>query len=222
MSIKAVVFDLDDTLYPEIDYVKSGFCAVGEEMQKRFGVQDAARRLNEYFAADRRDVYGRVLRDYGVAFTEGDIADLIRVYRTHIPKLSLSTEVRETLLALREQGYKLGIVTDGRPFQQRAKIQALGLKELVDTIVITDELGGAEYRKPHPKAFEILCGEFGVKAEETVYVGDNPQKDFAVKKFLPMTTVMVKGGLYRDGAFLYGIVPDVTVETVAALKELVL
>ena len=58
-----------------------------------------------------------------------------------------------------------------------------------------------------------------VKAEETVYVGDNPQKDFAIKKYLPVTTVRVLGeGLYADKEYLYGIKPDITINNLQELK----
>lgn len=222
MSIKAIVFDLDDTLYPETDYVKSGFREVGKEIERRFGVNDAFNKLYAFFLADKNDVYGRVLRDYKVSFKESDIADLIEIYRTHNPQLTLSTDVKDTLSALRAKGLKLGIITDGRPFQQHAKIKSLGLDKSVDGIIITDELGGVEYRKPNPTAFREMCETLGVSPIEMIYVGDNPAKDFAVKKYLPIFTVrLVRGGLYEDCNYCENILPDKVVFNVKDVAALI-
>lgn len=220
MSIKAVVFDLDDTLYPELDYVKSGFRQVGNEMEKKFGVFDAYKKLCDSFLIDKKDVYTRVLRDYKVDFNESDVAELINVYRHHKPELILSDEIRQTLSALRQKSLKTGIITDGRPFQQWAKIEALGLKALVDCIIVTDELGGVSYRKPNPVAFKEMCRSLSVQPEEMIYVGDNPQKDFAVKKYLPIKTIkinMVELGLHQDEEFRDGLRPDFTVDSFSGL-----
>ncbi len=208
-NIKAVVFDLDDTLYPEADYVKSGFHAVGSEIEKRFKITNADKILFEYFKKDNSDAYGRLLHDYGKEFTQADIDKLVDTYRTHTPKITLSKETKNTLLELRQHGFKLGIITDGRPYQQHAKIEALGLKDLVDEIIITDELGGIEYRKPKPAAFFKMCELLNVFPEEMIYVGDNPKKDFAIKKYLPIRTVqLLSCGIYAEEEYADGILPD--------------
>lgn len=212
MSIKAVVFDLDDTLYPEIDYVKSGFSEVGKQLEKRFGIKSAYQKLFDFFRIDKNDVYGRLLRDCKISFNESDIDDLIEIYRTHKPKLTLSCEVKETLSTLSLKGLKLGIITDGRPHQQWAKIQALDLDKLVDKIIVTDELGGIEFRKPNPIAFEKMCIEFNIQPSDMVYVGDNPKKDFAVKKYLPIKTVQIMSGLYQNEEYLDGFKPNILID----------
>lgn len=220
MNLKAIVFDLDDTLYPETDYVKSGFRAVGNEIEKRFGVKDAYEKLCRYFSVDKNDVYNRVLRDSNVVFTQSDIADLVGIYRTHKPEIALSEKVKDTLLSLRKNGYKIGIITDGRPVQQRAKIEALGLEKLVHSIIVTDELGGTEFRKPNPTAFETMCKHFQIQPQEMLYVGDNPNKDFAIKKHLPVKTVQIKSGLYQGESYLGNIRPDIVIQALSELTEI--
>ena len=93
---------------------------------------------------------------------------------------------------------KLGLITDGRPAGQRAKIKALGIENLFDCIIVTDELGGVEYRKPNGKAFELMSKEFGVPYDEMVYVGDNIKKDFAAPEKLGMGYVFFRNpdGIY--------------------------
>lgn len=91
------------------------------------------------------------------------------------------------------------MITDGRPEDQRAKIQALGIEPLFDEIIITDELGGIEYRKPNTAAFELMHEKFNVPYEKMVYIGDNPNKDFVAPENLGMKAVWFKNedGLYR-------------------------
>lgn len=217
--IKAVVFDLDDTLFPERDYVLSGFKAAAAAAKSEFGISDAEKEFVELFETSRERVFDRFAAAHGLESKAAEA--LTAVYRDHEPDISLTEDVRATLIGLREKGVKLGIITDGRPDGQKKKIAALGLKELVDKIIITDELGGMQYRKPNPKAFELMCDELGIAFDQMLYVGDNPQKDFAVKKYLPITTVYITdNGLYSDAEFLYGIKSDMQFDRLSELTEM--
>jgi putative hydrolase of the HAD superfamily len=102
------------------------------------------------------------------------------------------------LQRLKKQGKKIGIITDGRPEGQRAKIAALQLK--VDECIITDELGGIEYRKPNELAFRLMQERMQVPYEKMVYIGDNIKKDFIAPKRLGMKCIYVrlKDGLYYE------------------------
>ena len=90
------------------------------------------------------------------------------------------------------------ILTDGRPEGQRNKLRALGLESLADDILITDELGGPQFRKPCDIAFRILQTRWRLPAAEIVYVGDNPVKDFQAPRQLGMKCLRVDNpeGLY--------------------------
>lgn len=209
--IKAVVFDLDDTLYPEYDYVLSGLTAAGERAQKAYGIVGAKSELTELFASARDKVFDRFAQNHGL--DRSCVTDLVEVYRAHTPDIKLTAEVKQTLNELHSRGYKLGIITDGRTNGQRAKITALGLNELVDEIIITDELGG-EYRKPNPKAFEVMSSRLGVELSEILYVGDNPQKDFAIGKHGVKTVRILNDGLYSDCEYVDGITADATVKDI--------
>ena len=220
MSVKAVVFDLDDTLFPESDYVESGFKAVAEYAEKTLGLNGAYAELTELFESDRARVFDRFAADHGLDGTTA--AQLTELYRDHKPDLSLADDVKETLAKLRADGFKLGIITDGRPTGQRNKIAALGLETMVDKITITDELGGAEFRKPDSKAFELMCKEFGVAPDEMMYVGDNPQKDFAIKKYLPIKTTQIVSlsALYKYVEYKFAINPDFVLKNIVELKRI--
>ena len=105
---------------------------------------------------------------------------------------------------LRNSGIKVGIITDGRPEGQRNKIDALGLD--VDDVLVTDELGGVQFRKPCDIAFRILMTRWRLNPSEIVYVADNPAKDFQAPQQLGMKSVYFfnPDGLYShpyDGLF---------------------
>lgn len=200
--IKAVVFDLDDTLVPEIEYVKSGFKAIAEAL----GDDQLYLTLFSLFERNRENVYQRA------GLTEEQCKRCIEIYREHMPKLTLSHEGKQVIDNLKRKKIKLGIITDGRPIGQHNKIKALGLNELMDYIIVTDELGGPEYRKPNPKAFEIMRQKLDVEFHEMVYVGDNPSKDFYIGSIYPIKTVrMVSGGLYTEYEYFNQVREQLTI-----------
>ena len=101
---------------------------------------------------------------------------------------------------LKKRDIKVGIITDGRPEGQRNKIEALGLN--VDDVIITDELGGVQFRKPCDIAFRIMLTKWRLNPADAVYVGDNPVKDFQAPQQLGMKSLWFKNedGLYSDAA----------------------
>jgi putative hydrolase of the HAD superfamily len=210
--IKAVVFDLDDTLYPEADYVKSGFHAI----EKTLGINGLADTLWKLFETDKNDVYQRAGLD------EEQTKRSIEIYRNHKPEISLSNEVLSTLKKLKDLSLKTGIITDGRPEGQWNKIKALGLERLVDNIIVTDEMFGIEGRKPDKRAFIKMCEFLKVEPCQMVYVGDNANKDFAIAEFLPITTVqLLSNGLYANGDYLNNIKPTYIVKNITQVLDIV-
>lgn len=193
--VRAVVFDLDDTLYNEIDYVKSGYKAVA----KRLGMPEAEAQLWEAFQKGLPAI-DTVL----VALDMEDAkAACLEAYRSHMPDISLNPGARELLEALRSRGIKTAILTDGRPEGQRNKLAALGLEELVDSVLVTDELGGAQFRKPCDIGFRVLQKRLGIPFGQMLYVGDNPKKDFDAPRQLGMQYLQLGNpqGLYSgEGA----------------------
>ncbi len=208
--IKAVVFDLDDTLFDEIEYVKCGFKAIAEN----YGELSIYDTLLDLFLKDRNNVYQRA------GFNEQDCEKYISIYRNHMPKLKLPPDSQKILESLKSRGIKLGIITDGRPNGQRNKIIALGLDKIVDEFIITDELGGVEYRKPHRLSFEIMRDRLGVEFNEMIYVGDNPQKDFYIGSIYPITTVrLLKTGFYDDCMYYNNVKECCTINNLEEIYE---
>ena len=193
IPVKAVIFDLDDTLYSEKEYVGSGFQAVAEKITQ---ISDVEERLWYAFKAGKPAI-DFCLKEAGI-YSENLAKECLEVYRCHVPNIHLYAGVQNLFNTLREKNIKIGILTDGRPEGQRNKIQALGLEDLVDEIVITDEIGGAIFRKPCDIPFRIMQKKLGVPFESMVYVGDNPQKDFIAPNKLGMRSVWFDNsdGLY--------------------------
>ena len=188
-EIKGVIFDLDDTLYPEKEYIRSGFKAVSEFLHG-----DYEEKLWDFFEAGKPAI-DELLRELGRS-DEKDRA--LAVYRSHRPDVRPYPGVDVMIQTLRSWGIKVGIITDGRPDGQHNKIEALGLE--VDDLIVTDELGGTQFRKPCDIAFRIIKNRWGIPAPNIVYFGDNPEKDFRAPLQLGMKAVrfMNPDGLYQN------------------------
>lgn len=194
-EIKAVIFDLDDTLYSEKEYVKSGFRAVTQVLTQ---IKDVGQKLWNAFE-NRRPAIDTVLSNEGI-FSVDLKERCLDVYRNHTPDIKLYDGVSEMLMLLRGKGIATGIITDGRPNGQKQKAMALDLYSKVDEIIITDELGGIQFRKPNDIAFRIMKYKLGIPFSNMIYVGDNLEKDFYAPKMLGMQSVYFNNteGLYRE------------------------
>ena len=191
-AVKGVIFDLDDTLYNEKQYVRSGFRAVAAHL----GRNDAEEKLWQWFENGQAAI-DRYLAEIGQPEQK---EACLRVYREHMPQITLNDGVLEQISQLKSEGMKLGIITDGRPNGQWNKIRALGLDKLVDDIIVTDELGGEQFRKPCDIAFRIMQRRWKIPFEQMMYVADNMSKDFAAPRQLGMQWKHVDNpcGLYYE------------------------
>lgn len=193
-QIKGVIFDLDDTLYSEKEYVRSGYKTVSDLLGGGY-----EEKLWSFFEAGKPAI-DELLKEIGRE-SERDAA--VQAYRSHKPEIHLYPGVTEMIAELKSRGIKVGIITDGRPEGQRNKIEALGLD--VDDIIITDELGGVQFRKPCDIAFRIMMTRWRMNPADIVYVGDNAEKDFQAPQQLGMRSIYFNNndGIYqstrRDG-----------------------
>ncbi len=185
-GIRAVVFDLDDTLYSERDYTRSGLRAVAAFLED-------PNALEEMLALERADpaapLYSRWLASRWMDETLW-LPQLLHIHRSHKPTLALPPDVREVLQGLRRP-YKLGLVSDGRLEQQQAKAAALGLTDLLDAVVFSDALGRERW-KPDPAPYQRALALLGANPSEAVYVGDNPAKDFLGARRAGMRSIRVR------------------------------
>ena len=193
MIQRVVCFDLDDTLYKEIDFLKSGYRKVSDLVAKRYGfdaLEVYARLLTWYHQS--KNPFETLNETYGI---DNPISDYLNVYRYHQPSLLLSSEVRSVLTSLKEQGVLMGIISDGRVETQKNKIEALGLSEWIapDLVLINED---KRYFKPNRWSFDrfmLKCFEKNVEADSVFYyVGDNTEKDFLAPNQMGWETICLK------------------------------
>jgi len=187
---KAIVFDLDDTLYPEYSYVLSGFRAVAEwaRLQLDIPFEKAFAELCSLFDSGvRGNTFNQWLARYSIMEDVATVQQMIAVYRNHEPVLVPFAGVRELLGDLHHY-HRLGLVSDGYLAVQRKKLSALDLAQYLDAVVFSDEWG-REYWKPHPRPFQVVLQRLSVRASQAVYVADNPLKDFFGARAVGMKTI---------------------------------
>lgn len=173
--IKGVIFSLDNTLYNERQYVKNS-CNKNPNYLKN-------------------DKLWNLLPKEKYKTTKSK-----EIHKSRISEITLHDEVIKIISKLRKKNIKIGIITDGLPEIQRKTIMTLGLEEIFDDIIITDELGGIQFRKPNDISFRILQNRWKVPFEQIVCVGDNPLKDFQAPWQLGMKSLYFKNQdcLYSD------------------------
>ena len=193
--MKVICFDLDDTFYKEIDYLKSAYREIAEYAAGQCtGCSDSVNIL-AIKAYDRMlDAY----REGQNAFEELNkflglelpVSDYLYIYRNHKPKIVLSEDVVQTLDALKAEDVHIGFITDGRSVQQRNKIEALGLGRWIDEkdMVISEEFGS---EKPALANYEFFMKRYP-ECHDFTYVGDNLKKDFIAPNALGWQTVCLK------------------------------
>ena len=207
--IKAVIFDLDDTLISEKEYVRSGFRQVAINISKEYNldIDKVYELLLDTFEEDSKNVFNRVLDKLNISYEIDDIKKLVEIYRGHKPEIKLYDDAKYILDTLYKKGIKLGMITDGYKISQRKKLEALNIEDYFECIVVTDELG-REFWKPHSKSYEIMKNKLKFDYDEMVYVGDNLSKDFVTANKLGMKTVFINriegvySGIEMDDEYL--------------------
>lgn len=192
-SLSAVLLDLDDTLYPESDFVRGGFHAAANLLAQRLS-RDADELfdllMDQFQRGVRGSVFNAVLFELQVSRDPELIEDLVRAYRSHEPQLTLFPDA-EWLLPMLGPRYGLGILTDGPAEVQRRKVKALGLQHRVEAIVYSDDFGREQW-KPSPIPYLELLRRLHIDPSHAVYVGDNPKKDFVGARRLGLQTVRIR------------------------------
>jgi putative hydrolase of the HAD superfamily len=187
-----VVFDLDDTLYLERDYVRSGLVAVGAAVAERCAIDGFATVAWEAFGRGvRGTLFDEALASLGVRPPPGLIGELVEIYRSHVPEISLLPDAAAAVAALQERSASIAVISDGPLLSQRAKAQAIDAEGWASLIVLTEELGEGR-GKPHRSAFELVEQTLGFHHRECLYVADNPSKDFGGPVQLGWRTARVR------------------------------
>ncbi len=192
MSKLHVVFDLDDTLYPERAHAASGFKAAGELARREWGIVGLADEMTRLLdAGNLGAVFKLGLETFMPDHTQHHLDALRQAYRDHEPDITLYDDGQWALDHYGRQG-PLGLITDGNAKVQQSKVDALAIAHHFEAIVLTGALGAPrEFHKPHPRAYEIIASRIGDEDDQYVYIGDNPSKDFVTPNALGWLSIQV-------------------------------
>ncbi len=199
--IKAVIFDLDDTLFDEVDFVRSGFRAAARYIATLSDSYSPDHVFNViwkcFLTGERGSTFNLAVAELDLPSDLSLVGKLVEVYRTHTPTLTLPTDSRAVLEELKDT-YTLGLLTDGFLPTQELKVQALGVEHYFKAIMYTEQLG-REHWKPSPRGFEKILEILETRPEQTVYVADNETKDFIAPNRLGLLTIQLlrPAGLHR-------------------------
>ena len=185
-----IVFDLDDTLYPELDFLKSAYLSIAQRLEATNWKALYFNMLSQY--RDKKNVFAFLEANYSVSKEE-----LISEYRKHFPDIHPRPGALALISGIRELGGKIALITDGRSVTQRNKLKALGLEGLIDTLVISEEIGTEKPAIPNFK--EVMDAYPGC---HYWYVADNPKKDFIAPNQLQWGSIcLVDDGRHIHSGF---------------------
>tara|TARA_B110000971_G_scaffold217791_1_gene255391 strand:+ start:572 stop:1225 length:654 start_codon:yes stop_codon:yes gene_type:complete len=176
-----IVFDLDDTLYKEIDFVQSAYNYINNYIKSRYNIDLS---LHIQKCVDDGINFFDLIKLRLNQNQSFPIEKYLELYRFHYPEINLSNDTFEFLNKISNKNIDFSIITDGRSISQNNKIKALGLSNLSKNIIISEETG---YEKPHLNNFKIIERIYPDK--KLLYIADNTSKDFLAPNNLKWDTI---------------------------------
>ncbi|WP_284012208.1 HAD family hydrolase [Halobaculum litoreum] len=239
MTVDAVLFDLDDTLYPYDPCNEAGRRAAFETYRDRGGGLDAdafeARRARAR-AATKREVpatasshnrhiyYARVVADLPGPFDAGLARALGDAYwDAYLDEMRPFDDALDTLATLREANVDVAVVTNLTTRVQLRKLARLGVDRHLDALVTSEEVGR---EKPAAPVFTTALARLDRTPSEALVVGNSPRNDIEGGNALGMETALFNGpadatgGAGGDPAGLR--TPDHRLDSLAAVTEVAL
>jgi putative hydrolase of the HAD superfamily len=182
-SKKIIVFDLDDTLFYEIEYLVSAYKYIAMILEEKYAISNVFPfMLQTYY--DRKNVFEEINKNYSLNIP---VSAYLSLYRNHIPDIHLDSKTQKVLSAfIQSNNIILGLLTDGREITQKNKINALGLDKYIqeENTVISESFGS---EKPSLKNYLYFQQKY--ENNEFIYVGDNVNKDFIAPNHLNWKTI---------------------------------
>ena len=188
--LTTILFDLDDTLFDHVATARASlrasatplpffqniefepFYQLYSELLEEYHAQLMAGRYS--YEEARRLRFEGLLAPYWPAATAAEIDDFVRANQTHYPRMRQPVAGALALLQALKPNYRIGIVTNNRTAEQEEKLAFLGMTDLVDALITSEDVG---VPKPDPRIFAAALRRLGARPEETVLVGDNWRAD---------------------------------------------
>lgn len=188
---RVVVFDLDDTLYLERTYARSGLAAVAEWAHAELGLELFFERAwHEFEHGERGRIFDRTLAALGRNPDPATVTAMVEVYRQHSPAIDLAADAQAWLEGVAADT-ALALISDGFLVSQSRKVEALALASRGFEPIILTDAWGRDFWKPHSRAFELVEQHFALAPERIAYVADNPLKDFVTPRARGWRTVQI-------------------------------
>ena len=196
--IKGVIFDLDHTLFDRYATFRATldnlYDNIRDQIPETVSLEEFAEGV---IASEQKYIYHSFDLIAEDVFKKGLLLEKLsgREFWGYVckycwPKAAVKYPFTEPMLMkLREMGLKIGIITNGSVETQKAKIELLGIESLVDETIICGTLG---VQKPERLPFDVMCERLGFKANELLYVGDNPINDIMAARNAGYIPVWVK------------------------------
>lgn len=185
---KAIVFDLDDTLYNYSAIHDGAIIALREYTCSRYGVtynafdcafqkarEDTKLLLNNTGASHNRMLYcQKTLENLGKNVIEGSL-EMYEIYWGYIlDHMKLRAGAKEVLKECNEMGIQIGVCSDLTAYIQHRKLRKLGIGKYIDAIVTSEEAGA---EKPASSIFKLILEKLKVKPNEALFIGDSLRRD---------------------------------------------
>lgn len=201
-----LVFDLDDTLFQELDYLKSAYAHISSKVAAPQQEAVYQNMLKKY--TNRENVFQWLVNEYESTFPGLSVNWLLQEYREHIPSISLSKSTLSFIEQLKQRNVPAGLITDGRSITQRNKLRALGIESFFRDIIISEEFGS---EKPDERNYRYFEQKY--PGMRFCFFGDNTSKDFIVPAKLGWTTVCIRnaGSHIHKQSFEQHPIPDVVI-----------
>ena len=234
---KIVVFDLDDTLYKEVDFMKSAFMEIAQGIEADDTADIIAKKMLKWWK-DGNNVFQHLIKTYHLNLT---IDSLLSKYRSHFPSLLLD-EVTKNLLQMLSEKAVLGLITDGRSNTQHNKIAALGLNAFMnqeDILVSGDRdkenglnvlKGNNSWEKPSELPFKYFMSRYSINYNPSIvnyyYIGDNPSKDFSAPNHLGWATICLlddgRNIHHQDFSLPQHMLPQYTISRITEIENIII
>jgi putative hydrolase of the HAD superfamily len=179
------VFDLDDTLYQEIDYLQSAYKHISKYIQTATNENIYDLMLELY--KSKKNVFQWIVSSYNKIDSRITMDFLLQLYRQHEPDIKLNEEAKHFLQILQDKNIPAALITDGRSITQRNKLKALGISNYFKDVIISEEFGS---EKPDERNYLYLEKKYAGK--NFYFIGDNTAKDFTVPLKLRWFTICLK------------------------------
>ena len=216
--IKAITFDLDNTLVDFMGFKRAATNAAAQAMVKAgldMKVEDCQEELFGYYLTDieGNTVFGDFLRQHN-QYSDKILAAAINAYLVSKQEnLKPYAGVRTTITKLKEKGIYIAVLTDAPRLKAFQRLNAMGIDDLFDWVVGFED---TMHHKPSPLPYCKALSLMGVKPEEAMHVGDWAERDVKSAHAVGMLTCLA---LYGDGPGPY-VQPDYEIGSFEEILEL--